>query len=68
VTLGDGADEFVFAWTSRFSSLTTVTDFEAGAGGDVVDLNSLIPGTDEEFNPFGTGRALLVKDGADTVL
>ena len=58
--------------TYRFASATnsTVTDFTAGAGGDVIDLSYLLQFLSGYSgpNPFGSGHLRLVQSGADTAL
>jgi Ca2+-binding RTX toxin-like protein len=66
-TGGTGADVFKIASGSNASS-TVVTDFKAGAGGDLIDLTSLIDSDGRGGNPFGNGLVKLVQQGVDTVL
>jgi Ca2+-binding RTX toxin-like protein len=61
--------------TYRFDSFTqlpllTVTDFQAGAGGDVLDVSQVFYGTFGKPNPFGTDWNMLrmVQRGDDAVL
>ena len=78
VTTGARADRSCWiafmAMRSEFSIFTTlvVTDFTAGAGGDVLDLGGLVKGllafTTVAANPFADGHSLLIQDGADTIV
>jgi Ca2+-binding RTX toxin-like protein len=64
-TGGEGRDTFVLNAASPY----VVTDFKAGAGGDVIKLGELIAQADPAHNPFGSARTLsLVQDGSTTVL
>ena len=73
LTLGSGNDQVIVeGWSGSSSGAATITDFAAGAGGDKIDLlaiwNSKLVGWDGSANPFGSGFAQLVQDGADTLL
>ncbi|HEX8614818.1 MAG TPA: calcium-binding protein, partial [Telluria sp.] len=64
LTGGSGRDTIAFdgAW---FESKVSVTDFQAGAGGDVIDIDYT---QSEGGNPFGSaGYMRLVQSGADTL-
>jgi Ca2+-binding RTX toxin-like protein len=64
-TGGTGRDTFQL---SGLPSSYTVTDFEAGPGGDRIGLY-FTPNLNDPKNPFGeAGYFRLVQDGADTVL
>jgi Ca2+-binding RTX toxin-like protein len=71
---GDGQDTFVFGYTIDPGTAAgdVVTDFQAGRGGDVIDLNGLLSKiatyTLGSPNPFATGHLRLERAGADTVL
>lgn len=65
ITLGEGAD--LLTLSGPGGPFSTVTDFLAGAGNDVVDFIGVVGG-DGVSNPFGAGRARLVEDGDDVVL
>ncbi|MDZ5461795.1 type I secretion C-terminal target domain-containing protein, partial [Azohydromonas lata] len=50
---------------------TEITDFTAGANGDVLDVNELLRNAAVNFdggNPFDGGYLLLVQQGADTLV
>lgn len=68
VLLTGGAGSDVFRPLSvAYGSTTTITDFAAGAGGDLIDVTGIAAAT--AGNPFGAGGSLqLVQRGADTVL
>jgi hypothetical protein len=71
ITGGAGQDRYVL-YGNTTSAALTVTDFEAGTGGDVIDINSLLtnsPGY-SSGNPFdaGLGYLRLVQAGADARL
>ena len=66
LTGGTGTDTFRFS----ASSTAIITDFTAGASGDILDIGYLlqsIPGY-PGGNPFATGHIVLVQQGADTLL
>jgi Ca2+-binding RTX toxin-like protein len=68
VTGGAGRDAYHFSQTP-FLPLLTITDFAAGIGGDMIDVDSLLLVAREASNPFGqAGRLQLVQRGADVVL
>ncbi|MCS0597987.1 DUF4214 domain-containing protein [Massilia agri] len=63
---GAGVDTYRFEGSERWP-LLTITDFQTGAGGDVVDLYSF--SWNFSANPFGTaGQARLVQDGSRVLL
>jgi len=75
ITTGTGSDTIEIAHADVGTETIVVTDFTAGAGGDVFKLSgddgsllSLLSGWDGGSNPFGTGFLRLVQDGADTLL
>lgn len=66
VTLGAGRDVVDY----RFAGMT-ITDFQAGIGGDAIDLNYIIYrilGLPSGSNPFATGHVRLVQSGSDTLV
>jgi Ca2+-binding RTX toxin-like protein len=70
LTLGAGRD-LISIYQQRF--VIKVTDFQVGAGGDVIDfryhLEQWVNGWDNHSNPFAMGGYLrLVQRGADAVL
>jgi Ca2+-binding RTX toxin-like protein len=76
ITTGSGPDRIVFddkagGYIGLAKAVpVVVTDFTAGAGGDVLDLGEAIgamlgsPGA----NPFADGHLVLIQDGADTIV
>jgi Ca2+-binding RTX toxin-like protein len=53
------------------AEITRITDFEAGAAGDILDVKDLLQNAAigyEGANPFGSGHLKLVQSGADTLL
>lgn len=63
---GAGVDTYRFEGGERWP-LLTITDFQTGAGGDVVDLYSF--SWNFSTNPFGAaGQARLVQDGSRVLL
>ena len=65
LTGGDGSDRFLVSF-----GLDVITDFEAGAGKDVLDFSNLlrsIAGYDGS-DPFAAGYLKLTQSGADTLL
>jgi hypothetical protein len=76
ITLGPGQDTIFIQALDSTSTNLTISDFETGSNGDVVDLsgyfqNSLteyLEGWDGATNPFGpAGYMTLTQDGADAV-
>ena len=78
ITTGSGADRIVLdtAYGSGLRYNDTqplvVTDFTAGAGGDILDLGGLIHILLATFphaaNPFASGHLVLVQSGADVIV
>jgi Ca2+-binding RTX toxin-like protein len=72
IILGDGVDTIGFDPREPAPSRVTVLDFQAGSGGDRLDLTAyfeaVLVGWDRDANPFATGDARLVASGADTIL
>jgi len=67
-TLGTGADTVTYL--GSVSGLLTITDFQTGAGGDVLDLMGLLVpklGWNGSGNIFGS-QVRLLQSGADTLL
>jgi len=69
ITLGTGSDRIDIQDFNVGGSIT-VTDFEAGAGGDTLGLDGILADTqwDGLSNPYGSGFLRLTPDGADTIL
>jgi Ca2+-binding RTX toxin-like protein len=75
LTLGSGIDTVIFGNSEPAAFLAgavvVIADFQAGAGGDVIDIKTMIAGLpsswDGSENPFGSGRARLLQIGADTL-
>ncbi|WP_318248069.1 calcium-binding protein [Novosphingobium huizhouense] len=70
-TLGDGSDTIRLGGAGLGRTQVTVTDFAAGAGGDVFALDDLIArmtGLAPLANPFGDGHLRLVAEGTDTLI
>src|SRR5262249_6888490 len=61
LTGGVGSDTFVVDFNTDRTTTDTVTDFQAGAGGDVVQIPSWA-------TPPGQGAAFVRQDGADTLV
>jgi VCBS repeat-containing protein len=75
ITTGLGSDTIEIAYADQGSAAIIVTDFTAGAGGDMFRLSgadgallSLLIGWDGSSNPFGSGYLRLQQSGADTLL
>jgi VCBS repeat-containing protein len=75
ITTGSGSDTIELAHADVGSAAIIVTDFMAGAGGDILRLSgddgallSLLSGWDGSSNPFGSGFLRLQQSGADTLL
>ncbi|NWG92891.1 MAG: hypothetical protein HXY21_10370, partial [Parvularculaceae bacterium] len=73
LTLGDGIDTIFVQAGDASTGRLVVADFLAGAGGDLIDistlLSSLISGWDGSSNPFAPaqGYLRLRQDGADVI-
>jgi Ca2+-binding RTX toxin-like protein len=75
---GDGVDTYRLHTQFGGSGRATVQDFSAGAGGDRIDLDDFLAYTGSQggdpawrfdgSNPFATGHARLVQQGADTLV
>ena len=75
ITTGSGSDTIELAYANQGTAAIIVTDFTAGAGGDMFRLSgddgallSLLSGWDGSSNPFGSGFLRLQQSGADTLL
>ena len=75
ITTGAGIDTVEIAHADQGEEAIVVTDFTAGAGGDIFRLGgddgallSLLIGWDGSSNPFGSGFLRLTQDGDDTLL
>jgi len=67
VTGGAGIDTYSFIW-GHTRPLLTITDFQTGAGGDVLDVYSFA-NVSRDINPFApSGNAQLLQDGSNVVL
>ncbi|MGA0544542.1 DUF4214 domain-containing protein [Brevundimonas sp. VNH65] len=67
ISTGEGRDTLEFA----ASGTSTVTDFTAGSGGDVLSLAGVLSssfGWNGSANPFSTGHLRLVQSGSDTLV
>lgn len=64
LTLGAGRDR-IEAVDGVHGFILTVTDFQAGTGGDVFSFGTHV---NSAFDPFVSGAARLVQDGSDVVL
>jgi Ca2+-binding RTX toxin-like protein len=65
---GEGAERYVLSTVPRAGSLT-ITDFEVGDGGDILDLSALLRLPTGSGNPFGdSGYLRFQQRGADAVL
>ena len=72
ITLGNGSDHVVLGnrW-DEFTGPVVITDFAAGNGGDVLELDKTLLGSlgwDGLSNPFTGGWLVLQQDGADTLV
>lgn len=71
VTTGSGRDTLYLSNYTNSPATMRVTDFTPGAGGDVLDFGGLSfehAWVSDGVNPFATGEARLVADGADTLV
>jgi Ca2+-binding RTX toxin-like protein len=72
VTTGTGRDTLVIQRMTGTALTAMVTDFTAGQGGDIIDLNQFqqnyLKGWDGHANPFGSGFLRVVQSGSDTLL
>ncbi|WP_445322692.1 hypothetical protein [Pseudoduganella rhizocola] len=66
---GSGRDAFVLG-DAAVTAGTTIDDFQAGAGGDVLDVRGLLKGLPgyQGGDPFVAGKLRLVQAGTDTQL
>ncbi len=63
-----GAGRDLYQFTGTGTPAVTITDFQGGAGGDIVDLFSMLPPS-VRTNPFAEGGWLqLVQDGSNVQL
>lgn len=70
ITSGAGVDSIILSPSYR-GGVTTVTDFQAGIGGDGLDIAGYVGATtgwDGGSNPFATGYARVVQSGADVLV
>jgi VCBS repeat-containing protein len=74
ITTGAGSDTIEIAHANVGTAAITVTDFTAGAGGDVFRLSGddgallgQLSGWDGSSNPFGSGFLRLEQSGTDTL-
>ncbi|MCD2517212.1 DUF4214 domain-containing protein [Massilia sp. G4R7] len=68
VSGGAGSDTYAFSDTFNKWPLLTITDFQTGAGGDLLDVYSFLPSSTRGGNPFGaSGHARLVQEGANVL-
>ena len=66
---GAGSDYFQFRTTSADTSTDTVTDFQAGLGGDWLSIPTwLFSNYQRSANPFSSGHARLTQSGANTLV
>lgn len=72
LTGGAGADHFSFSAAVAYGTggAMVVTDFEAGSGGDRIDVTDWLANSVGDFrgNPFASGHLRLRQDGADLLL
>jgi len=74
ITLGSGSDLLAFSgvsWTWSPGPAIAITDFETGATGDRLFLDTFLAklvGWDSDQNPFATGHLALEQRGSDAVL
>jgi Ca2+-binding RTX toxin-like protein len=72
LTLGAGVDTVLLDPQQTGAALGHITDFQAGVGGDRLDLlaylDQALAGWNHDDNPFGIGRLRLQASGADTIL
>ncbi|SFV17092.1 type I secretion C-terminal target domain-containing protein [Pseudoduganella namucuonensis] len=66
---GGGVDTFLLPRRGNGDDMYVVTDFQAGAGGDLIDLWMIMLWSDARGNPFRPGGYMrLTQDGADTLV
>lgn len=69
LTGGAGSDYFQFRTTAADTSTDTVTDFQAGLGGDWLSIPTwLFSNYASGANPFTSGHARLTQSGANTLI
>lgn len=66
-TLTGGAGRDVFVFDTMDGTKDTVTDFEAGPGGDVLDISAILDGFDPQADAL-SAFVRLVASGSDAVL
>lgn len=66
---GAGSDYFQFRTTSADTSTDTLTDFQAGLGGDWLSIPTWLFSNYQKYaNPFSSGHARLTQSGANTLV
>jgi Ca2+-binding RTX toxin-like protein len=68
LTGGADSDYFQVRESSSDTSVDTITDFTAGAGGDNLSITTWLFTNYAGSNPFATGHARLTQSGTDTLL
>jgi Ca2+-binding RTX toxin-like protein len=66
ITGGAGRDSYRWEADMTVFDAVTITDFRTGAGGDVLNIVSVL--SDVTHNPFAAGTMRLLSSGADTLL
>ncbi|VXC50457.1 DUF4214 domain-containing protein [Massilia sp. 9I] len=67
LTGGAGSDSFHIGWAAWKGALT-ITDFQVGSGGDLLDIDLGSYWVAPERSPFASGHLRLEQRGADTVV
>ncbi|WP_443747402.1 beta strand repeat-containing protein [Asticcacaulis solisilvae] len=69
-TGGHGSDVYVIETPYTADGNATVTDFTAGAGGDVIDLSSVVTNLSnyDGGDPLASGHVRIVQSGSDTLI
>src|SRR5262249_34922709 len=69
IITGTGSDKIVLLWGLNGGHHVTVTDFTAGPGGDVIDIEHVLNDLSGlDGNPFAAGFLRLLQDGTATQL